>query len=211
MSTQTQTLTNTKSRIGVRTIVQVGMLAAIAAMLMLMFEIPLPFAPGFYKIDLSEVPVMIGTFTMGPVAGAIIELVKLVLKVILKGSETMGIGELANFLIGCGLCVPAGIIYKKMRSRKGAVIGMAVGTLFMTVVGCLVNAFVLLPVYAKLFEMPIEALVGMGTAVNGWITNLSTFVVFAVAPFNLIKGVLVSLIVFLIYKRISPIFKISHW
>lgn len=211
MSTQTQTLTNTKSRIGVRTIVQVGMLAAIAAMLMLMFEIPLPFAPSFYKIDLSEVPVMIGTFTMGPVAGAIIELVKLLLKVILKGSETMGIGELANFLIGCGLCVPAGIIYKKNRSRKGAVIGMAVGTLFMTVVGCFVNAFILLPVYAKLFEMPIDALVGMGTAVNSWITNLSTFVVFAVAPFNLIKGILVSLIVFLIYKRISPIFKISHW
>lgn len=211
MSTQTQTLTNTKSRIGVRTIVQVGMLAAIAAMLMLMFEIPLPFAPSFYEIDLSEVPVMIGTFTMGPVAGAIIELVKLLLKVILKGSDTMGVGELANFLIGCSLCVPAGIIYKKMRSRKGAVIGMAVGTIFMTVVGCFVNAFVLLPVYSKLFEMPIDALVGMGTAVNGWITNLSTFVVFAVAPFNLIKGVLVSLIVFLIYKRISPIFKISHW
>lgn len=210
MSTQTQTLTNTKSKIGIRTIVQVAMLAAISAMLMVMFEIPLPFAPSFYEIDLSEVPVMIGTFTMGPVAGAIIELVKILLKLILTGSHTMGVGELANFLIGCGLCVPAGIIYRKNRSRKGAVIGMAVGTLFMTAVGCLVNAFILLPLYSQII-MPIDKIIDAGTAVNGLITNLSTFVIYAVAPFNITKGILVSLIVFLIYKRISPVFKISHW
>ena len=107
------------------------------------------------------------------------------------------------------MCVPAGMIYKKYHTRKSALAGMAVGTVFMTVIGCILNAYVLLPVYAKAFEMPIDALVAMGTAVTHSITSLSTFVIFAVAPFNLLKGVLVSFIVFLIYKKISPIFKMN--
>lgn len=107
------------------------------------------------------------------------------------------------------MVIPAGIIYKKVRTRKGAIIGMITGTLIMTFAGCFLNAFVLLPAYGKAFGMPIDALVGMGTAVNAHITSLTTFVVFAVAPFNLLKGVLVSIIVFVIYKKISPIFKIS--
>ena len=88
-----------------------------------------------------------------------------------------------------------------------AMIGMAAGTVFMAFIGCFLNAYVLLPAYAKAFSMPIDALVGMGTAVNGHITNLLTFVVFAVAPFNLLKGAMVSVVVLLIYKKISPILK----
>ena len=107
------------------------------------------------------------------------------------------------------MCVPAGMIYKKYHTRESALAGMTVGTVFMTVIGCILNAYVLLPVYAKAFEMPIDALVAMGTAVNHSITSLSTFVIFAVAPFNLLKGGLVSFIVFLIYKKISPIFKMN--
>lgn len=194
------------SKVGVRTIVQIGMLSAIAVVLM-MFEVPLPFAPSFYEIDFSEVPVLVGCFVMGPLAGAAIELIKILLNFVINGTMTAGVGEIANFIIGCALCVPAGIIYKKNRTRKGAVIGMASGTVLMVAAGCVMNAFVLLPVYAKAFGMPMEALVGMGSAVNSHITSLSTFVIFAVAPFNLLKGVLVSLIVLLIYKKISPVFK----
>ena len=128
----------------------------------------------------------------------------------LNGTITAGVGEVANFLIGCAFCVPAGIIYKKVRSRKGAIIGMIVGTITMTVLGCFLNAFVLLPTYAKAFQMPIDALIGMGTAVNANITDMLTFVVFAVAPFNLLKGILDSAIVFLIYKKISPVFKLHQ-
>ncbi len=210
MSTTTMTETGAKSkgRLGVRSVVQIGMLSAIAIILM-QFEVPLPFAPPFYKIDFSEIPVLIGSFVMGPMAGVIVELIKVVLNVVISGTTTGGVGDIANFLIGCAMCVPAGIIYKKDHTRKGAVVGMAVGTIFMTVVGCILNAYVLLPVYAKAFEMPIDALVEMGTAVNHSITNLSTFVIFAVAPFNLLKGVLVSFIVFLIYKKITPIFKMN--
>ena len=209
MSTQVMNNANVKARTGVRTIVQAGKLGAIAVVLML-FEIPLPFAPSFYEIDFSEVPVMIGTFAIGPVAGAAIELVKILLNFIINGTTTAGVGEVANFLIGCALVVPAGIIYRRKRTRTGAIIGMAVGTVFMTLIGCLLNAYVLLPVYATAFQMPIDALVAMGTAVNGSIDSLFTFVAFAVAPFNLLKGVLVSLIVFLIYKKISPVFRMNH-
>lgn len=203
------TIAKPRNKTNVITIARIGMLAAVGAVLM-MFEIPLPFAPSFYEIDFSEVPVMIGTFVMGPVAGAMIELIKILLKIAIKGSPTVLVGDVANFLIGCSLCVPAGIIYRRMRSRKGALIGMATGTVFMTVVGCFLNAFLLLPAYAVAFEMPIDALVGMGTAVNPGINSLMTFVLLAVAPFNLLKGVLVSLIVFVIYKKISPLFKMNY-
>ena len=209
MSTQVMNNTNVKAGTKIRTIVQVGMLAAIAVVLML-FEIPLPFAPSFYEIDFSEVPVMIGTFAMGPLVGAVIELVKILLNFFINGTTTAGVGEVANFLIGCALVVPAGIIYRRKRTRKGAIIGMAAGTVFMTLLGCVLNAYVLLPTYAAAFQLPIDSLVAMGTAVNGSITDLFTFVAFAVAPFNILKGVLVSLIVFLIYKKISPVFHMNH-
>lgn len=205
----TGTATHTGSRMKTKTIAKVGMLAAVAAVLMF-FEIPLPFAPPFYKIDFSEVPVMIGCFAMGPVAGTAIELVKILLKLVMKGSTTVGIGDVANFLVGCALCVPAGIIYRKKKTRKAAIIGMGIGTLCMTILGGIVNAFVLLPTYAKAFQMPIESLIEMGTAVNASITSLSTFVLFAVTPFNLLKGVVVSVVVALIYKKISPILKMGN-
>lgn len=193
-----------KTKVNTRTIVQIGMLSALAIILM-QFEIPLPFAPAFYKIDFSEVPVLIGCFSMGPFAGVLIELIKVILNVAIKGTMTMGIGDAANFLIGCAFCVPAALIYQKKRTKSGAVTGMVVGTVIMTILGCVLNAYILLPVYAKAFEMPLDALVSMGTEVNGAITGLMTFVLFAVAPFNLLKGILVSLIVFFVYKKIRQV------
>ncbi|MCI8886078.1 MAG: ECF transporter S component [Dorea sp.] len=198
--------TNTGTRVKVRHMAQMGMLAAISVVLML-FEIPLPFAPAFYEIDFSEVPVLVGSFAMGPLAGAGIEFLKILLNFAVNGTDTAGVGEFANFLIGCALVVPAALVYRKRRTKSGAVIGMIVGTAFMTFVGCYLNACVLLPAYAKAFGMPMDALVGMGAAVNHYITDLTTFAVFAVAPFNLLKGFLVSLIVLLIYKKIRPVLK----
>ena len=180
--TNPKTTTKEKKRISTKVIAQIGVLGAIAMVLML-FDIPLPFAPTFYKIDFSEVPVLIGAFTMGPVAGA---------------------------LIGCAMCIPASLIYQKLHSRKGAIIGMVTGTVFMTIVGRFINAYLLLPAYAAAFHMPIDALVAMGTAVNSHINSLLTFVLLSVAPFNLLKGFLVSLIVFLIYKKISPILQMGR-
>ena len=209
MSTEVMHSVNAGSRSKVRTMAQVGMLSAIAVVLML-FEIPLPFAPAFYEIDFSEVPVLVGCFAMGPAAGVAIEFLKILLNFAINGTATAGVGEIANFLIGCSLVVPAALIYKFKKTRTGAIVGMAAGTVFMTAVGCLLNAFVLLPTYAVACGMPIDGLVPMGTAVNSAIDSLTTFVRCAVAPFNLLKGVLVSLIVFLIYKKISPVFKMNH-
>lgn len=198
-----------KKKMTTKMITQIGMLGAIATVLML-FEIPLPFAPSFYEIDFSEVPVLIGCFSMGPLAGAMIELVKIILNFVINGTMTAGVGEVANFIIGCSLCVPAGIIYKKNKTKKGAMVGLIAGTLFMTVLGCFVNAYILLPTYAVAFQIPIDGLIEMGAAVNGNINSLFTFVMFAIVPFNLLKGVLDSIIVMAVYKKISPILKLNH-
>ncbi len=196
----------TQKKFGIKQITIIGMLGAVAILLML-FSFPLPFAPSFYKIDLSEVPILIGTFALGPVAGVLTEFVKILLNFVMNGTTTAGIGELANFVLGCSFCVPAGMIYKKMNNKKGAILGLVTGTLIMSAAGCLINAYVMLPVYAKAFHMPIDALVAMGTAVNANITDLLSFVMFAVLPFNLLKGVAVSLVVLLIYKKISSLLK----
>ena len=135
--TNPKTTTKEKKRISTKIIAQIGVLGAIAMVLML-FDIPLPFAPTFYKIDFSEVPVLIGAFTMGPVAGALIELVKILLNLLIRGTSTAGVGDLGNFLIGCAMCIPASLIYQKLHSRKGAIIGMVTGTVFMTIVGCFI-------------------------------------------------------------------------
>lgn len=201
--TKQRTITVTKSN-NIKKLTITAMLAALSAVLMF-FEFPLFFAPEFYKLDFSEFPVLIGTFILGPLAGVSIELVKILIKFVIKGSMTGGVGELANFLIGCSFILPAGLIYKYKKTRKSALIGMSAGTVTMAVFGAALNAFLLLPVYATAFHMPIDALVKMGTAINPAIDNLFTFCLLAVTPFNLLKGVLISILTFFLYKPLSVI------
>lgn len=200
---------NNEKILDTRMIAVVGIFSAISAVLML-FEFPLPFAPSFYKLDFSELPALIGSFAFGPVAGVLIEFCKIILKLILKGTSTAFVGELANFVVGCSFILPASVIYRKVKSKKSAIIGCVVGTVVLTVIGTSFNAVYLLPKFAELFGMPLEAIIGMGTQINAGITDITTFVCFAVAPLNLIKGTSVSVITVLIYKKISPIIKKSH-
>lgn len=186
-----------------RGITLMALLSAVSAVVMF-FKIPLWFAPSFYTLDFSEVPVLIGAFALGPIAGVLIEIVKIILNLLLNGSLTAGIGEVANFILGCSLVLPSVMIYRLGKSRKYAIIGMVIGTISLIIAGCILNAYVLLPTYAKVFGMPIDKLVAMGTAVNPRITSLTSFVILAVAPFNLLKGVVVSLVTALIYKGVSP-------
>ena len=196
-------VTKSKKLLNVRNVVLMGMFGAIGAVLML-FEFPLPFiAPSFYGLDLSEIPVLVGTFAMGPVAGAVTEMVKILIKLVLKPTSTGFVGEFANFCIGCALVLPAGIIYKLRKTKQGAIIGMVTGTVCMALVGAVLNALVMLPFYSNF--MPLEAILQAGAAINPAIGSVWTFVFLAVAPFNLIKGALVSLITALVYKRISII------
>lgn len=192
------------SAMEVRNIVQIGILSAIAFLLMSL-EFPLWFAPGFYKLDLSELPVLIGAFAMGPLAGVLTEFVKIVLYFFLHGSSTAGVGDLANFIFGCCLVVPASVIYQRRKTKKNALIGMALGTVLMSAAAWIVNAFVLLPLYAGAFHMPMSALIAMGTKVNPSVVSISTFVLLIVVPFNLFKGAVVSLLTLLLYKRVSPV------
>ena len=178
--------------------------SAISGVLMLM-EIPLFFAPGFYKLDISEMPVLICTFYLGPVAGVTAEMLTVMVKLLIKGTSTAFVGDFANFVVGCSFILPASIIYHARPGRKTAIIGMGVGTLVLTVFGSLFNGFYLIPKFAVLFGMPMDAIVAMGTKVNAAITDVWTLVAFAVVPFNLVKGVAVSALTFLLYKRISPI------
>lgn len=183
---------------------KMGILGAIAGVLMLL-ELPLFFAPSFYEVDLSEVAVLLGAFAMGPVAGIIIEAIKILINFIITGTATAGVGELANFFIGCCFVVPAAIIYQKNKTIKNAIIGMIVGVISMTVVGALLNYYILLPVYARAFGMPLETIIQMGTAINPKIDSLWALILLANVPFNILKGILTSIITFLLYKRLSPI------
>ncbi|MFT3984278.1 MAG: ECF transporter S component [Lachnospiraceae bacterium] len=192
-----------------RRIAFIGIFSAIAAVLMYL-EIPLWFAPPFYEIDFSEVPVLICAFAYGPVAGVIAEFLKIVLKLFLKGTSTAFVGDLANFIIGCTMILPSSIIYHVKKTRRTALAGMTAGTAIMTVFGSVFNAVYLLPTFAKLYGMPLEAIIGMGTAVNAGITSVTTLVLFAVVPFNLLKGAAVSGITFLLYKKISPVIHAQH-
>ncbi len=178
--------------------------ASLAGVLMFL-EIPLFFAPSFYKIDLSEIPILICTFYLGPVAGVAAELVKIMVKLLLKGTSTAFVGDFANFVVGCSFVLPASIIYHARPGKRSALVGMVAGTLVMTVFGSAFNAIYLLPKFAALYGMPMEAIIGMGTKINPRITSVGTLVLFAVVPFNLLKGVIDSALTFLLYKRISPI------
>lgn len=193
-----------KQRSNTKVIAKVGVLAAVASVLMLL-EFPLWFAPNFYELDFSEVPVLLGTFALGPGAGAMIELIKILINFVLNGTDTGGIGEFANLLIGCSFIVPAGFIYKKHKTFKTAIFGLIVGTLTLAVTGAFLNYYLLLPVYSKIYGAPIQAFIDMGNVINPAITDLKTFVLYAVVPFNLFKGILVSTMVVLIYKKLSPI------
>lgn len=192
-------------KLSVRKMAVIGMMAAIA-MILMWFEFPLPFlAPPFYEVDFSEVPVLICGFLYGPVAGVLVELVKIILKVLIRGTSTAFVGDFANFAVGCSLVIPAAAWYQTKKNKKNAIVGMVLGTAVMTVFGTLFNGVYLLPKFAQLYGMPLDQIIAMGTAINGGIRNILTFVIIAVAPLNLIKGIAVTIIVTLIYKPISRV------
>ena len=181
-----------------------GMFAAIATVLFL-FDFPVLFAPVFYKLDFSELPALVVSFAYGPVAGVLVEFVKILLKIMIKGTDSAFVGELANFVVGSALILPAGIIYYFKKTKKTAIVACIVGTLFITVAGTVFNAVYLLPAFAKLYGMPLDAIIAMGSEINGRITGIWSFVLLCVAPLNLIKGALISIVTMLIYKPLRKV------
>ena len=190
-----------------RRITIVAICSAIAAVLH-MLDFPLLFlAPEFYKLDFSELPVMLCGFYLGPSAAVACEAVKILLKLLLKGTSTAFVGDFANFVVGCSLVLPAVTVYHTKKTRTSALWGLVLGTVILTLFGSAFNAVYLLPKFSQLYGIPLDAIIGMGSAINGSIHSLSSFVLLAVAPLNLIKGLSISLLTLLLYKRVArPLF-----
>ncbi len=194
-----------------RKVAMIGMFSAVA-MIFMLFEIPLPFAPPFYKLDFSELPILVGTFAFGPAAGVMMEFVKILLKLFVKGTSTAFVGDLANFVVGCSFIIPASVVYAFRKTRKSAVGACITGTLVMTIFGTAFNAIYLLPAFSELYGMPLDTILQMGIEVNPFVTegSIVSFVMACVAPLNVIKGISVSIITLLVYKPLSPIMKTGH-
>ena len=187
----------------------IGICAAIA-MVLHSLDFPLLFiAPEFYKLDFSELPVLLCGFYLGPSATVACEGVKILLKLLVKGTSTAFVGDFANFVVGCSFVLPATIWYHAHKSKHSAIIGLILGTVSMTVLGTAFNAVYLLPKFSQLFGLPLDAIIGMGAKINGSVHNVTTFVAICVAPLNLVKGISVSFLTLLLYKRVArPLFGI---
>ena len=198
-----------------RKIAVIGILSAMSAVLMIL-DFPVPLVPGdVYKFDFSELPIMIVSFAYGPATGVVMEFVKILIKLLLKGTSTAFIGELANFVVGCSYVIPAATIYMFNKTKKRAVTACIVATISITAFSILFNWLYLIPAFVRFFsskfhiteEAAESSIVGKGTKANSAIVDLKTFILFATIPFNFLKGVAISIITILVYKPLSRIIK----
>lgn len=185
-----------------RNMVLIAMFGAISMILML-FDFPTPLAPAFMKFDFADLPAMLATFILGPIEGILVCVVKLVLKLAVRGTETAFVGELSNLVCGILYMLPAYFIYRKIRTKKGAILALIAGTLIVSFGCVLTNYFVIFPMYSKMYGMPLEAIVAAGTAINSRIDSLFTMMILCVFPFNIVKFGSVSVITFLLYKKLK--------
>jgi len=192
----------TKATKRTRALTGTAMLAAVATILMYM-EFPIPIMPGFIKMDISELPALIASFAYGPLSGIAVCLIKNLIK--LPSTSTAAVGELFNFVMGALFVGVAGIVYKKNKTRKGAIIGAVAGALIMALVSVPYNYFVVYPAYVVMYHLPLEAIIGMYQAINPNVNGLLACLVTFNVPFTFAKGMVDALLCFLIYKPLSPI------
>ena len=189
----------------VHNLAMVGMLSAVSFILMFL-EFSIPIIPSFIKLDISELPALIGTFAMGPLEGVLICLVKNLIHLV--RTSTGGVGELANFLLGAAFTFVAGMIYKKNKTRKGALIGSLAGALAMALFSVPANYFLTYPFYTNF--MPMDAIIGAYQAINPRVETLLECLLVFNMPFTFCKGLLDVILTFLVYKRLSPVIKGSN-
>jgi len=190
------------SRVNARKIAVTGIFTAMAVVLMYL-EFSVPFMPPFLKFDFSELPVLVGSFALGPAYGIVIELLKNLIH--LPVTATSGIGEMSNFITGSIYVFAAGKFYEKHRTRKGAIISMLIATLMLGIIAVPFNYFITLPLYGSVLNFSTEAIVGMSAAVNPMITDKTSLVLWAFLPFNILKGLVIGFITFWVYKPISKL------
>lgn len=179
-----------------------AMLSAAATVLMFL-EFPIPFLiPSFVELDFSELPALLATFSIGPVSGVSVCLIKNVVKVIFK-TTTGGVGELCNFLIGAALVVPAGLLYRRMKTRKGALVGSLTGAVCMGILSVPINYFISYPIYTAF--MPLDVIISMYQELIPSVNGLLSCLVIFNLPFTMLKGLLCSALCFAVYKPLSPL------
>ena len=187
------------------TLVKISILSSIGYILMFI-SVPLPMLfPEFLKVDISDLPALLGGIALGPMAGVTIAFFKNLLQFITGMSTTGGVGEFANFLIGGSFVFTVSYIYSKKRDVAGVIIGLISGIIVMTIVGCIANYFIILPFYSKI-GWSIDAVVAMGSAINPAIKNKLSFVIWIIAPFNILKSGIMSLLTLPMYKKTEKIF-----
>ena len=188
----------TRSNLSVQYMTRIAILRALSAVL---FPLEIPIV-AFYKLDFSTLPALLGAFSMGPLPGLAILLIKDLSR--LAYSSSMYVGELADFIMSAAFILPASLIYRKHKTRKTALVGMAVGTLCMIVVSVLVNWKMMIPFYMTAFHMDMEAIIGMAQKALPFVDTEWKVLLYVTAPFNLLKGFVLSLLTFVLYKRLSP-------
>lgn len=188
----------------VRAITVTAIMSALGAVLM-MIEFPIPIIPSFIKLDFSELPALITSFAYGPGWGILVCLIKNVIHLFF--GTTMGIGEASNFIIGAIFVGVAGIIYKKNKNKKSALISCLIASAVMAVFSVFSNYFVVYPLYIKVLGMTEEMIVGMYTAILPAADNLFKAILIFNLPFNFVKGLINALLCFVLYKRLSPVLK----
>lgn len=198
-----ETMTMKTNKVNVRTIAMTGMLGALATILMFL-EFPIPvLIPPFIKFDFSELPALLAAYSMGPVSGIAVCFIKNAIN--LLHTQTGGVGELSNFILGVCFVLPAGLLYQKKKTQKRAMLDALFGAVLMSVLSVFSNYFIVYPVYTNF--MPMEAILGAYQAINKNVTSLWDALIWFNMPFTFIKGMCSVVITFFIYKRISPILK----
>ena len=186
----------------VRVLTGTAMLGAVAAVLMYL-EFPIPIMPAFVKLDVSELPALIASFAYGPVSGILVCLIKNLIK--LPSTSTAAVGELFNFVMGALFVGVAGLIYKRNKTRKGAIVGALLGALVMAVVSVPYNYFIVYPAYVVMYHLPLDAIIRMYQAINPNVSGLLACLLVFSLPFTFVKGALDAALCFLVYKPLSPI------
>lgn len=180
-------------------LVKMGILSALAFVLMRVLEIPLPLFPGFLKIDFGDVPAVIAALIINPLAGVVVIIIKNLLA--LFNSSSGGVGEIANVMVGMSFVLPIGLCTYKKGKLKNVIIGMIIGVACMVIAGMITNALITMPLFGE------EACIGAGAAINPKIVDKWTFLLYIIAPFNLLKGVLVSTVGIIVVKGMQPVIK----
>ncbi|MCD7737461.1 MAG: ECF transporter S component [Lachnospiraceae bacterium] len=192
---------NTEKKLSTQKLCFIGLFGALSAVLML-FDIPLFFAPSFMKLDLAELPAILGGFMFGSLAGECIIIVKILLNLLLTGTSTMYVGELSNLILSSIYVLTASLIYQHHKTRKQAAVSLVIAVAAVSVVALITNTLFIFPAYAVIYGMSMETIVSMAAAVNPLVHNTMTMMLFSVFPFNIVKYSAVSIITFVVYKKL---------